>query len=64
LRSHFEGVSPMMRPFDFKRSPEDEATFRKWRRGMVTFYACIGLVVTAVVIAAHFADVAMHVASR
>jgi hypothetical protein len=53
-----------MNRFDFKRSPEDEATLRKWRRGMVMFYGSIGLVVMAAVIAAHFADVATHVASR
>jgi hypothetical protein len=54
----------MSRSFDFKHSPEDEATLRKWRRGMAMFYGTIGLVVMAVVIAAHFADVAMRVASR
>jgi hypothetical protein len=54
----------MNRSSDFKRTPADEATFRKWRRGMVMFYGCIGVVVMAAVIAAHFADVAMHVASR
>jgi hypothetical protein len=54
----------MSKSFDFKRSPEDEATFRNWRRGMAMFYGCIGFVVTAAVIAAHFADAAMHVASR
>ena len=50
--------------FDFKRSPEDEATFRKWRRGMVMFYGSIGLVATAAVIAARFVEAALHVASR
>jgi hypothetical protein len=54
----------MNRSSDFKRSPEDAATFRTWRRGMVMFYGAIGLVVMVAVIAAHFADVAMHVASR
>jgi hypothetical protein len=53
-----------MNRLDFTRSPVDGATFRKWRRGMAMFYGLIGLVVMAVVIAAHFADVAMHVASR
>ena len=54
----------MNRSFDFKRFPEDAATFRKWRRGMVMFYGSIGLMVMAVVILVHVADVAMHVASR
>ena len=38
----------MNKSFDFKRSPEDAATFRKWRRGMAIFYGSIGLMVTAV----------------
>jgi hypothetical protein len=54
----------MSRSFDFKRSPEDEATFRKWRRGLVMLYGGVGLFVMAAVIAVHFAAIAMHVASR
>jgi hypothetical protein len=54
----------MSSSFDFKRSPEDEATFRKWRRGMVVLYGSIGLVFTAAVIVARVVDAAMHVASR
>jgi hypothetical protein len=54
----------MSRSLDSTRSPEDEATFRKWRRGLVMLYGGIGLVVTAAVIAVHFAAIAMHVASR
>jgi hypothetical protein len=53
----------MNSPFDLKRSPEDETTFRKWRRGLVMFYGAIGLVFTAA-IAAHFVNAALHVASR
>jgi hypothetical protein len=49
--------------FDFKRSPEDEATFRKWRRGTMMLYGSIGLFFT-VMIAAHFVNAALHVASR
>jgi hypothetical protein len=54
----------MNKPFDFRLSPQDAATFRRWRRGMVVFYGSVGLLVAAVLIAAHFADVALHVASR
>jgi hypothetical protein len=50
--------------FDFKRSPEDEATFRKWRRGLVMLYGGIGFFVMVAVVAVHFAAIAMHVASR
>jgi hypothetical protein len=53
----------MNSPFDLERSPEDETTFRKWRRGLVVFYGAIGLVFTAA-IAAHFVNAALHVASR
>jgi hypothetical protein len=59
----FEGDSAMNRPFDFRHSPQDAATFRRWRRGMALFYGSVGLLVAAVLIAAHFA-VALHVASR
>ncbi len=54
----------MSNSFDFKRSPEDEATFRDWRRRIVIFYGGIGLVVTVVVIVAHLVNVAPHIASR
>jgi hypothetical protein len=54
----------MSNSFDFKHSPEDERTFRTLRRGMVMFYGGVGLVVTTMVIAAHFVNVAMHVATR
>jgi hypothetical protein len=64
LTESFEGESSMSNSFDFKHSPRDEATFRKWRRGMVMFYGGIGLAVTATVIAAHFVNVAIHVATR
>jgi hypothetical protein len=53
----------MNRSFDFKPPPEDEATFRRWRRGLVMLYGSIGLVFT-VLIAAHFVNAALHVASR
>lgn len=54
----------MNKPFDFSHSPQDAATFRKWRRGMAMFYATVGLLVAAMLIAAHFADAALHVATR
>jgi len=28
-------------------SPEDEAAFKKWRRALCAFYACIGLILVA-----------------
>jgi hypothetical protein len=53
-----------MRPYDFKRSPEDRATVARWRRGALVFYGSIGLMVVVVVAVAHFARLAMQFASR
>jgi hypothetical protein len=54
----------MSKPFHFKRSPEDEATYAKWRRGMCVFYGCIGLVVTSVFFGAHFSRLALQIAGN
>jgi hypothetical protein len=43
-------------------SPEDEATYVKWRRGMVIFYGSIGLVAVAAFLAAHFSHPALQLA--
>jgi len=53
-----------MRPANFKRSPEDQATIARWRRGVLMFYGSIGLVLAAVMTVAHFAHVAMQFASK
>jgi hypothetical protein len=53
-----------VRPQDFKRSPEDEATIARWRRSVLMFYGSIGLVLAAVMTAAHFARVFAQFASR
>jgi hypothetical protein len=53
-----------MKPFDFERSPEDQATIAKWRRGVLMLYGTIGLALIAVVAAAHIAHVAPLFASR
>ena len=53
-----------MKPFDFERSPEDQATIAKWRRGVLMLYGGIGLALIAVVTAAHIAHVAPLFASR
>jgi hypothetical protein len=52
-----------MKPFDFERSPEDQATIAKWRRAMLMFYGSVGLGLIALV-AAHIAHVAPLFASR
>jgi hypothetical protein len=52
----------VIKPVNFERSPEDKATYAKWRRGMFIFYGSIGLVAVAVVLAAHFSRVALQVA--
>lgn len=53
-----------MKPYDFERSPEDQATIAKWRRSVLMFYGGIGLVLIAIVAAAHIAHVAPLFASR
>jgi hypothetical protein len=54
----------MNRSSAFKRSPDDEATFGKWRRGVPMFYGSVGLALAAVMTVAHFARVAMEFANR
>jgi hypothetical protein len=49
----------MNRP-SFKRSPEDEATYAKWRRGMFIFYGSIGLVAVAIILVTHFSRAAFQ----
>jgi hypothetical protein len=46
----------------FAGSPEDKATYAKWRRGIVIFYGSVGLVAVAVFLAAHFSHLAFHAA--
>ena len=53
-----------MKPFDFERSPDDQATIVKWRRRVLMFYGGVGLVLIAVVAAAHIAHVVPLFASR
>jgi hypothetical protein len=54
----------MGKPFNFKRSPEDAATYAKWHRGICIFYGCIGLVVASVFLAAHFSRLAFQLAGN
>jgi hypothetical protein len=53
-----------MKPHDFARSPADQATITSWRRGVLMLYGSVGLVLVAVIAGAHFAHVAMQIASR
>ena len=53
-----------MKPFDFERSPEDQATIARWRRRVLVFYGSVGLALLAVVTAARIAHVATLFASR
>jgi hypothetical protein len=57
-------MEAVMRPHDFARSPADQATITKWRRGLLMFYGSVGFVLVAVVAVAHFAHIAMQFASR
>jgi hypothetical protein len=53
-----------MKPFDFERSPEDQVTIARWRRGVLMVYGSIGLALVALVTAVHLAHVAPLFASR
>jgi hypothetical protein len=48
----------------FRRSPEDEATYVKWRRGIFIFYGGVGLAVAGVGFAAHFSRLAFQLAGN
>jgi hypothetical protein len=54
----------MSKPFNFKRSLEDAATYAKWRRGVFIFYGCIGLAVVGIVFAGHFSRLAFQLAGN
>jgi len=45
----------MPKPRDFVWSPEDQAIYAKWRRGVLIAYACIGLVAVVAVVAVRLA---------
>jgi hypothetical protein len=47
-----------------KRSPEDEATYVKWRWGVFIFYVSIGLVAVGIGVAAHFSRLASQFAGN
>jgi hypothetical protein len=54
----------MSKRFNFEHSPEDKATYAKWRRGMCIFYGCIGLAVAGIFLAAHFSRLAFQMAGN
>jgi hypothetical protein len=54
----------MSKPFNFKRSPEDKATYAKWRNAVLTFYGCISLVAVVVAVAAHYSGVPVQLAGN
>jgi len=54
----------MSKHFNFKGSPEDAATYARWRRGMCIFYGCIGLVVAGIVFSAHLSRLAFQLAGN
>jgi hypothetical protein len=54
----------MSKPFNFTPSPEDAATYAKWRRGMCIFYGCVGLFVVGIFLAAHFSRLAFQLAGN
>jgi hypothetical protein len=51
-------------PNKYASSPEDHATYVKWRRGVLIFYGCIGLVMVAAIAVAEFAGIAVQIAHK
>jgi hypothetical protein len=54
----------MSKPFPIGRSLEDEATYVRWRRGMLIFYTAVGLAAMGVISAAHFARLSIQFAGN
>jgi hypothetical protein len=54
----------MSKPFPIGRSLEDEATYVKWRRGILIFYTGVGLAAAGVISAAHFAPLSIQFAGN
>jgi hypothetical protein len=54
----------MSKSSTFKRSPEDESTYAKWRRGVFIFYMCVGLVTASVIVVAQFSRFAFRLAGN
>jgi hypothetical protein len=46
----------MLKPRESPWSPEDQATYVQWRRGVTIFYGCIGLGAIAAMVALGLAD--------
>jgi hypothetical protein len=47
-----------------RNSPEDEAIYAKWRRGVFIFYGCTALAVTAVVAVVHLSGLPFQAAAN
>jgi hypothetical protein len=54
----------MNKPLNFNRSPEDEATYAKWRRGVAMFYGCVGLVAIVAVVILQLAHATVQMAGK
>jgi hypothetical protein len=54
----------MSKPLIFKRSPEDESTYVRWRRGVFIFYTCVGLAAVGVILAAHLFTLGFSIGRR
>jgi hypothetical protein len=48
----------------FERSPEDGVTYTKWLRATIAFYASIGFVAVAVILAGHFTRLPIQLAEN
>jgi hypothetical protein len=63
MARHSNQESIVQKPRMFVWSSEDQAVYDKWRRGLLIFYGCIGLVAAAVV-TTRFTDIAVQFAGK
>jgi hypothetical protein len=52
------------RPIDFITSPDDKATFARWRRGVVLLYGRVALFIAVALVLTRFAELALQVAGK
>jgi hypothetical protein len=54
----------MNKPFKFIRSPEDVATYARWRRRMLIFYGSVGLIAIVAVVVLQLAHDVVQMAGK
>jgi hypothetical protein len=54
----------MQNPRQSVWSSEYQVTYAKWRRGVLIFYGCVGLVTVAATVAIRFTGIAVQLAGK